>query len=165
MNNKISIRLFLNVIIIAVTFMNTWNTDYQNSLMEDAKVMSGLARYGYSGAHVDETVKNSAYDAVVYKGSREYLIEIKHDFRAAETQNFFIETGNSKGKKSGLTTTEASHYILCVPQSGIGFAIKTDDLRAVLLQGREISLPTMGRLVRVKTIAQYSKTFTYGDSV
>jgi len=140
---------------------NDWQRDYSLSLKEDEKVLCFMSGCGYSGQHVDFTIKNPDFDAVLYKNGKSYPIEIKNDFKAVIYKNFFVETGNFKGEESGLTVTEASHCIFTIPQSGLLYAIKVPDLRSIVMKGKQVDHPTLGRLLPVSLVADYSKRYYY----
>jgi len=155
----------IKIVLITILFMSAtynWNNDYQKSLIEDNKVLAAFSAWGYTGEHVDSTVKNSDYDAILRKGDKTYTIEIKNDWRAAGTQNFFVETGNANGKPSGLTTSKASHTVFTMPQNNILLALKTEDLRALINDNdfREMNKPTMGVLIPVTAIANSTTCVT-----
>jgi len=53
-------------------------------------------------------------------------VEVKYDLRALDTGNVFVEY-ESRGKKSGLSTTESDYYCFCFGQTL--HLIKTIDLK------------------------------------
>ena len=53
-------------------------------------------------------------------------IEVKHDLKALETKNVFVEY-ESRGKKSGISTSTADYYCFCFGDTF--HLIKTSDLK------------------------------------
>lgn len=93
-------------------------------------------------------------------------IEVKTDYRAAETGNVYVEAWqeNRRGEwvKSGLNVTEAEWFVFAGP-SGDGFvAIRSTALlglahdapRAKITIANEHTRQTRGRLVRLESIIQ-----------
>jgi hypothetical protein len=53
-------------------------------------------------------------------------IEVKHDLKALETRNVYVEY-ESRGKKSGISTSNADYYCFCFGETF--HLIKTTDLK------------------------------------
>jgi hypothetical protein len=94
--------------------------------------------------------------------------EVKTDYRAYETGNFYIETwqyrqpDESDAKPSGINITKADYWCFAGP-AGVGFiVIKTEDLKDIIRETnpREVRQPianlstnaSIGRLVPVKDV-------------
>jgi hypothetical protein len=96
-------------------------------------------------------------------------IEVKTDYRAQETGNFYIETwqyskqDESNKKQSGINITTATFWAFVIPQTSSMFLIRTDELKSLMRENdyRETRQPqinahtnaSIGRLVPVIDIA------------
>lgn len=89
--------------------------------------------------------------------------EVKHDMRALETGNLFVEIANDPGRRgvwkaSGIETTEADCWIFvlgCPPNLFLG--IPTEHLRELLVDARYVnqpygSCPTRGALISLRQL-------------
>ena len=96
-------------------------------------------------------------------------VEVKTDYRAVDTGNFYIETwqyskeDESDKRQSGINTTEADSWAFVIPQTEAIFLIKTEHLKALMYKNnyKETRQPkinantnaSIGRLVPVKDMA------------
>jgi hypothetical protein len=96
-------------------------------------------------------------------------VEVKTDYRAIETGNFYVELwqygkeDKSDIRKSGINTTQAGFWAFVIPQTEAIFLIKTVDLKALIdkndyREARQSIInantnASIGRLVPVKDIA------------
>ena len=96
-------------------------------------------------------------------------VEVKTDYRAVETGNFYVETwqygkpDESDKRLSGINTTGADFWAFVIPQTHCIYIIKTIHLKALVMKTRyketrqpiinENTNASIGRLVPVKDIA------------
>ena len=122
----------------------TWSTD--KTYAEQAE--HALARwYSRHGLAVEFSEGEFAAWDLYVRGS----VELKHDRRAVETGNFFIET-TAHGKPSGITTSKATAWALVSGRTA--FLIGTEKLRVLLDTLAQRSGPDgkQGRLLPVRVL-------------
>lgn len=111
----------------------------------------------------EELVKN------LPEAIKDGTIEVKTDYRAQDTGNFYVETwqygreDESDKKQSGINVTTASSWAFVIPQSDSMFIIKTEELKSLMRDRsyRETRQPrinahtnaSIGRLVPVADVA------------
>ena len=97
-------------------------------------------------------------------------IEVKTDYRAIETGNFYVETWQYSDpsaqdrRKSGINVTQAESWAFVIPQTMAVYIIATEDLKKLMRHNeyRETRQPiinsntnaSIGRLVPVMDVAQ-----------
>jgi len=107
-------------------------------------------------------------------------VEVKTDYRAVETGNFYIETwqygkeDESDKRQSGINTTQADFWAFVIPQTQAFFFIKTDHLKILMTNNnyRETRQPkinentnaSIGRLVPVMDMASQMLVIVRGTN-
>lgn len=97
-------------------------------------------------------------------------VEVKTDYRAIDTGNFYIETwqygreDESDKRQSGINVTKADSWAFVIPQTKAIYLITTEDLKTLMRSNsyRETRQPrinsntnaSIGRLVPVEHVAQ-----------
>jgi hypothetical protein len=120
------------------------------------QAVNALVRYFSQHGLMSEVATGNfpAWDLLV-RGS----VEVKHDRRAADTGNFFVET-HAHGQPSGISTTKATAWVLVTGRTA--YFIGTEKLRAILdtltpaygpdeKQGRLLPIRTLRTLPYVAT--------------
>lgn len=95
-------------------------------------------------------------------------IEVKTDYRVAETGNVYVETwqyrlaGATDKRQSGINTTKADYWVFASPQGNGFICISTEALKSVIrdTNPREVRQPlsgqatnaSIGRIVPVETL-------------
>lgn len=69
-----------------------------------------------------------------------YCVEVKYDMMAKKTGNLCFETHNSKGKLTGISSTEADevHYVVPTEEGFVLYVFKTEELREYLFDVKNI---------------------------
>lgn len=96
-------------------------------------------------------------------------VEVKTDYRAVDTGNFYVETwqygksDESDKRLSGINTTGADFWAFVIPQTNCIYVINTNNLKALVIQNRyketrqriinKHTNASIGRLVPVAHIA------------
>ena len=125
------------------------------------EVASHYEDYGWE---VVEYNHDSAYDIEMTRGDDRIFVEVKCDRRANETGNFFIEY-YSRGKDSGIATSEADIWVLTVYATGEHLAITKEDLLEMCKGAKSVAggdhNTSRGYLVKVHKVRENTKARDY----
>lgn len=118
--------------------------------LEESKVAVNIVKVFLENLHSD--AKNAAVTELGKDRQKEgdvevlsdcgisYSVEVKYDMMAKKTGNLCFETHNSKGKLTGISSTEADEIHYVVPEED-GFSLymfKTEDLKSYLFDTKNI---------------------------
>jgi hypothetical protein len=122
-----------------------------------------------NGCGFIDTNDNNKYDIKVSKNNKEVTYEIKTDYKIAplfDTGNIFIEF-ESRGKKSGISVTEADWFVTYLIHFKEAWFIKTNKLKQLISENNfqvfkdagDINSATHGYLINRKNFKKHFHVF------
>jgi hypothetical protein len=111
-----------------------FNKDLPIAKNTEQNVANVLAQMGFTILDTNDT---NAYDLRVRHGDDELKIEVKEDFRCAETGNVAVESF-CRGKPSGISVTQADLYAYVIhrPDRTVLTLTHVDDIRSAIEENR-----------------------------